>query len=353
MTLILHALIMLASFYLLAIVCDRYFVYSLDQIAQKLKMNSDMAGATLMAVGSSAPELFVSFIALFKPGNESIGAGTIVGSAIFNVLVIIGAAAMVRKAFIAWQPIVRDVLFYSLSIILLVVSFWDGKITLMEASLFLILYILYIFAVLKWRKIMPYKEESSDPTDFLDKGIKKESHNKNIISRALNGINIVMDFIFPNKKRYWLNFFLSIFFIAGLSWVLVESAVISAEILGIPAVIIGLTVLAAGTSIPDLISSVIVARQGRGGMAISNALGSNIFDILIGLGLPWAIITAGGRIVPVVTENLTNSIILLFATVIAILAFLIAKKWHIGKFAGVSLISLYIIYLAWNIWQVI
>ncbi len=64
MTLLLHALIMLASFYLLAVVCDRYFVYSLDQIAEKLKMNSDMAGATLMAVGSSAPELFVSFIAL-------------------------------------------------------------------------------------------------------------------------------------------------------------------------------------------------------------------------------------------------------------------------------------------------
>lgn len=64
MTLLLHALIMLASFYLLAVVCDRYFVYSLDQIAEKLKMNSDMAGATLMAAGSSAPELFVSFIAL-------------------------------------------------------------------------------------------------------------------------------------------------------------------------------------------------------------------------------------------------------------------------------------------------
>lgn len=292
-------------------------------------------------------------LSLFKPGNEAIGVGTIVGSAIFNILVIIGAAAMVRTAFIAWQPIIRDVLFYSLSIILLIFSFWDGNITFSESIMFLILYVIYVFAVLKWRKILPYKEETKEPEEILIEGLEKEEKRKSLLGKALNAIHTVLDFIFPNKKRYWLIFFMSILFIAALSWVLVESAVISAEILGIPAVIIGLTILAAGTSIPDLISSVIVARQKRGGMAISNAIGSNIFDILIGLGLPWAIVTVGGKMVPVVTENLNNSIILLFATVIAVLAFLIAKKWKIGRFAGISLISIYIIYLAWNVWQVL
>lgn len=353
MTLLLHALIMLASFYLLAVVCDRYFIISLDQIAEKLKMNSDMAGATLMAIGSSAPELFVSFIALTKPGNEALGAGTIVGSAIFNILVIIGAAAIVRTAFIAWQPIIRDVIFYSLSIILLIFSFWDGNITFFEAMMFLTLYVIYVFAVLNWRKILPYKEEQKEPEKIITEDLKKEKAGKNLLKKASAVIHVILDFIFPNKKRYWLSFFVSITFIAALSWVLVESAVISAEILGIPAVIIGLTILAAGTSIPDLVSSVIVAKQNRGGMAISNAIGSNIFDILIGLGLPWAIVTIGGKMVPVVTENLNSSIILLFATVVAVLSFLIAKKWKIGRFAGISLISLYIIYLAWNVFQVL
>lgn len=353
MTLLIYILIMLASFYLLAVVCDRYFVYSLDQISEKLKMNSDMAGATLMAIGSSAPELFVSFIALFQPGNEAIGAGTIVGSAIFNVLVIIGATALVKEAFIAWQPIIRDVIFYSLSIILLIYSFWDGHITFIESILFLSLYLVYILAVLKWRKILPYKEEVKEPEEVLIEGLGAEEKKKSLLYKALNKFHLLLDFIFPKKERYWLSFFVSILFIAGLSWVLVESAVIAAEILRIPAVIIGLTILAAGTSIPDLISSVIVAKQKRGGMAISNALGSNIFDILIGLGLPWAIFTIGGKVVPVVTENLNNSIILLFATVIAVLTFLIAKKWRIGRFAGISLITIYLLYLAWNIWQVI
>lgn len=348
-----YSLILLASFYLLALVCDRYFVQSLDKIAEKLKMNSDMAGATLMAVGSSAPELFVSIIALFKPGNESLGAGTIVGSALFNILVIIGASAMVRKAFIAWQPIIRDLSFYSLSIIWLIISFWDGKITLTESAIFLLLYVIYVFAVMKWKKIFPYKDEGKDPIEVAEEGLNKEEKKKSFIAFFLNGIKYILDFIFPKEKNYWLAFIMSIVSIAGLSWILVESAVNIAGILNIPAVIVGLTILAAGTSVPDLISSIIVARQGRGGMAISNAIGSNIFDILIGLGLPWAIVGLGGKIVPVVTENLNSSIILLFATVASVLFFLMAKKWRIGRFAGIGLISIYILYLAWTIIQVI
>lgn len=353
MSLILYSLGLLVSFYLLAVVCDRYFVLSLDKIAIRLKMNSDMAGATLMAIGSSAPELFVSFIALFKPGNEAMGAGTIVGSAIFNILVIIGASAMVRKAFIAWQPVIRDIIFYSLSIIILIYSFWDGKITLLESVAFLALYGLYIVAVLQWRKILPYKDDEKDPVKVLTEGEGEEIKIKSFFGRFLNSIHSVLDFIFPKQERYWLAFFVSIAFIAGLSWVLVESAVGISIILHIPAVIIGLTVLAAGTSIPDLMSSIIVARQGRGGMAISNAIGSNIFDILIGLGLPWLVVTIGGKIIPVANENLNSSIILLFATVVAVLGFLIAKKWHINKFAGFGLISIYVFYLLWNVFQVL
>lgn len=352
MALIFYLLSLLASFYLLAVVCDRYFVSSLDQIAKKLKMNSDMAGATLMAVGSSAPELFISFIALLKPGHEALGAGTIVGSALFNILVIIGASAMVRKAFIAWQPVIRDIIFYTLSIILLIWAFWDGRIVLLEALLFLTLYGAYVWAVLKWRKILPYKDKE-DNFKILEEAVKEEAEKKGFFAKVVIILYQCLDFIFPKTKNYRAIFFFSIAVVAGLSWVLVESAVAIATILNVPAVIIGLTILAAGTSIPDLLSSVIVARQERGGMAISNAIGSNIFDILIGLGLPWLIITAGGKILPVATENLNSSIILLFATVVAVLFFLIAKKWKIGKTAGFGLIGLYIMYLIWSILQAI
>ncbi len=178
MAIIFNVIALLLSFYVLAVVCERYFVDSLDTIAQKWKMNSDMAGATLMAIGSSAPELFVSLFALFKPGNESLGAGTIVGSALFNILVIIGASAMIKKAVIAWQPVVRDLIFYAMSILLLIFSFRDGIISMNEIIIFLVMYVIYIFAVVSWRKILPYKEESKEVIDELEKELKKEEKKK-------------------------------------------------------------------------------------------------------------------------------------------------------------------------------
>jgi Ca2+/Na+ antiporter len=99
-----------------------------------------------------------------------------------------------------------------------------------------------------------------------------------------------------------------------------------------------------------MISSVIVAKQGRGGMALSNAVGSNIFDILIGLGLPWAvIIMVRNTTVPVVTDDLFVSVILLFASVLVILAILVINNWTIGKKAGIFLVSLYLVFLMYVI----
>lgn len=353
MILFFYLLVLVLSFYLLAVICDRYFISSLDKIAERLKMNSDMAGATLMAAGSSAPELFVALIALFKPGNEAMGAGTIVGSAVFNILVIIGASAMVKRALISWQPVVRDLAFYSISIILLLVFFHDGNIGIGEALIFVGVYVVYVLAVLNWQKILPYKdnEKIEDLEEEEERSLPEKSGP---ISSLKLGVYKVMDFIFPKKENYWTVFILSVTMIAGLAYILVESAVIIAGILNIPSVIIGLTVLAIGTSIPDLVSSLIVAKQGRGGMAISNAIGSNIFDILIGLGLPWLlVIVVYGHNITVVTENLVSSVILLLATVVAILFLLIMRHWRLGKYSGLLLIGLYVAYLSWAVLQAI
>ncbi|MCG2698304.1 calcium/sodium antiporter [Candidatus Parcubacteria bacterium] len=340
-------LAMLISFYLLARVCDEYFVESLDKIAKKLKMSSDAAGATLMAIGSSAPELFVAAIALLKPGDHAaLGMGTIVGSALFNILVIVGAAAIVKKAVLSWQPVVRDMMFYSLSIIMLIVAFRDGQVDIKEAGMFIVLYLIYIIAVIKWRKILPYKDV--DVIKELEEKMKKSKENG--WKKIVQPLNFVLDKLFPSAEHYYSVFFISIAVIAGLSWVLVESAVAISHILRIPEVIIALTVLAAGTSIPDMISSIIVAKQGRGCMAISNAIGSNIFDILICLGLPWLIVLSfSGGTIGVSTENLLSSIILLFATVLVIFFLLLARKWKIGHRAGWFLIGLYVAYVVWAI----
>jgi len=348
-----YIVILLISFYLIARVADEYFVNSLDKISEKLKMSHDVAGATLMAVGSSAPELFVAIIALVKPGNhEAIGMGTIVGSALFNVLVIIGAAAIVRKAVLSWQPVIRDTFFYALSILMLIYAFRDGQIDFSESIIFVALYVIYIIMVMNWRKILPYKD--IDVIEDLGEDIEKSEKKK--WRKYLRPLDKILDLAFLKPKYFVFNFIMSIVIIAGLSWVLVESAIGVSEILHIPAAIIALTVLAAGTSIPDLLSSVIVAKQGRGCMAISNAIGSNIFDILFGLGVPWFIVltfSSSGASIPVSTENLLTSVMLLFATVIVIIFLLMARRWKLGNKAGYFLIGLYILYLIWAISRVV
>ena len=333
-------LILLGTFYLLAKIVDNHFVQSLEMISAKLKLSSDIAGATFMAIGSSAPELFVSFLALFRISNEmSIGAGTIVGSAIFNILVIIGASALFKRATLTWQPVIRDLTFYIFCILIVLTTFLDGQITILDALLYVGVYIIYLFSFKVWRKIFPYEIKS----DIDAPELYEESTNKNLFEKAL------AIFFFDLNKRpnlYLVNFLISVLLIGIATHFMVEAGVGVAHFFKLSPAVIGLTILAAGTSVPDLLASINVAKKGYGDMAVSNAVGSNVFDIGIGLGLPWVIILLiTGRNLPVDTENLYSSVVLLFATVIALLFLLIAKKWEIGRYAGVLLIASYVFYL--------
>ncbi len=331
-----YILILLACFILLARVVDLYFISSLDKISKDLRLSNDAAGATLMAVGSSAPELFVALFAVIKPGNHQvIGIGSIVGSAIFNLLVIVGAAAYVKKVKLTWQPMVRDLFFYTLSVALLVAFIWDGQLTINETAIFLGVYVLYVVAVVYWRKWLPYADMES--TEVED---PHGEHSK--ISRPVDKL---LHLIFPSEEKYYLVFAISIILIAALSYVLVEVAVASAHLLNIPEAIIALTVLAVGTSIPDLFSSVIVARQGRGDMAVSNAIGSNIFDILVGLGLPFLIVMVFSGGVIESGGDLISSALILSASVFLLIVMLLAMRWKVGKPTGIVLIGAYLFYV--------
>jgi len=357
---------LLLSFVLLAIICDEFFVPALEVIAEKWQLPEDVAGATLMAIGSSAPELCIAFIALVQGSSHGeVGAGTIVGSAIFNILVIIGASATFRVAKLTWQPVLRDLLFYSLSIGLLLYSFRDGLVTLSESISFVGLYLIYLGIVAVWKRWFPRND--ADPIDIVQAEGKPIERKNKVVAHLRGLLGLIIPDAAKRPRTAWVAFGLSISIIAILSYVMVESAVVAAEILGIPAALIALTIVAAGTSIPDLLSSMAVAKRGRGDMAISNAVGSNIFDILIGLGLPWLVVLTVQSIqqlfspqelpgvashlpiIAVSTENLLASIFLLFATVVTVFSLLFVRKWSIGPKVGWFLIALYFAYLGYNV----
>lgn len=356
MTLIIHLIVLGIAFYLLSFVSDKYFVSSLEKISEKMRLSSEVVGATFMAIWSSAPELFTSIFAIFaifwSGGNENIWAGTIVGSAIFNILVIIGLSLIFtpNKKKLHWQPIIRDLVFYSLTILTLILVFWDGKVVFWESGLFVVIYGIYIWVVSQWGKWLDYRIEEVELLE-QEKQKDKEEEKESQLNIFLEKI---FTFIIPNvKKYYWWTFVVSIILIGLLSHQMVESAVEVSLFLWISKTIIGLTVLAAGTSIPDAISSIIVAKNGKISMSFTNALGSNVFDILFGLGAVYFVyflIYGIDTHIAVDNHNLISSMILLLATVVVIFSVLVLKKRQTNKNIWYFLCILYLIYIWYTIY---
>lgn len=350
-------LAMLLIFYLLAVICDRYFIHALEIISKKLKLTEDVAWATFMAVWTSAPEFFTAVIAILT-ATKDVWAWTIIWSAIFNILIITGWSAMVLKSAksLNKKSFRRDSIVYFLSVLLLYITFKDWTITLYESLLYIWLYIIYVVILSKRRQITNNHaepvEEISDDLEKLQEEFEKKSW---IIWTVLKKVDSFFDFIFPNlHKKPWsyiISFALSIVFIILLSAWLVHSGVWFAEWLWVPQVIIALTILAWWTSVPDLLSSIIVAKKWKADMAVANAVGSNIFDILICLGLPWLIyILWTGESIVVPTAGLHESVLVILWIMVVMMFYMITANYKINKTYGIMLIGMYLAYLAYQIY---
>ncbi|XP_045145118.1 sodium/potassium/calcium exchanger 2 isoform X2 [Echinops telfairi] len=495
---VLHVIGMIYMFIALAIVCDEFFVPSLTVITEKLGISDDVAGATFMAAGGSAPELFTSLIGVFI-AHSNVGIGTIVGSAVFNILFVIGMCALFSREILnlTWWPLFRDVSFYIVDLIMLIIFFLDNVIMWWESLLLLSAYFAYVIfmkfnvQVEKWAKKMISrnkvvkvtapeaqakssttrdKDEQALPTkprlqrggssaslhnslmrnsifqlmihtldplaegrfrekaSILHKIAKKkcqgdENERQNGAANHVEKIElpnststeveltppsdasepvqngnlshsiepaeaqtteaveeeddqplslawptnprkqvtflIVLPIVFPlwitlpdvrkpsMKKFFPITFFGAISWIAVFSYLMVWWAHQVGETIGISEEIMGLTILAAGTSIPDLITSVIVARKGLGDMAVSSSVGSNIFDITVGLPLPWLLYTIIHRFQPVAVSSngLFCAIVLLFIMLLFVILSIALCKWRMNKVLGFIMFGLYFVFL--------
>ncbi|KAL5260676.1 hypothetical protein ACHWQZ_G010734 [Mnemiopsis leidyi] len=571
---ILHVFGMLYMFTALALICDEFFVPALEVIIDVLQISDDVAGATFMAAGGSAPEFFTSVIGVFISQSQ-VGVGTIIGSAVFNVLFVIGMCAVFSKELLTltWWPLFRDVTFYSIGLAILIGSFVDQKIKVYEAAILFLWYICYclfmkinepaekfvrrqlgrlpcigqpeekpkdgnidhslktIFNTDKTNGGKPscncqaaqkassesvdrngdteaLRENGKDdaavlipcnnpeclnskvtqfptlalcantldpvgnaddsrqdqPRDMTDdqatfndrvgelqrlQKIKPTPRSNRSFSRASlatlrehrfsrsalfinlppvnhtsgmggNNLNTLVEdtnkiacsvilitpcksiqeeaeekveedqesddeekeepldlswpdtcrarlfyiilapilfplaFSTPDVRRAKWRMFFPVTFVMSILWIAVFSYLmvwwtetLGRTIgLGTKPEIIGLTLIAAGTSVPDLITSVIVARKGLGDMAVSSSLGSNLFDICVGLPIPWLISLATGEEIKVDAQGMFCSVLMLFAMLIAIIVIIAICKWKMTKTLGLSMFMSYFVYLA-------
>lgn len=297
----------------------------------KLKIPSTVRGATFDAVSSSFPEFATAMIAvLIYKEFADVGVPTIAGSGIFNILIIPMASILAFKGVIALkvekENIYRDMFFYSLSVAILGISMYLGQFNFVTGIILVIVYVSYIAFLQKQTKAHQEKLANSDE--------EEEEFD---------------DLSYP-KIIFW------IVVTMACIWISVDAIIVSAgvvaDFLSIPKFITSVIIIAAATSIPDTFLSIKSAKRGDADGAIANAVGSNIFDICICLGLPMIV---GGGSIPVSFSQNSGVLFFLIGSMI-MTAFILLKKSGVKKsdagvmFIGYLTFIVYVIGLAVKWW---
>ncbi|CAG0941579.1 Inner membrane protein YrbG [Anaerolineae bacterium] len=234
-----------------------------SRLAFILGISPLVIGLTIVAFGTSSPEVAVSVQSALA-GQADISIGNVIGSNIFNVLFILGIASMIRQITIAGQLIRLDTpIMVGVSLLTYLLAAMDGSLSRLDGAILFGLLIAYIiFSLVK------SKEEGKDVQDEYGKeyAVKEPKSGKSITKNLLLvGAGLAM-------------------LVLGSNW-LVEAAVTFATMLGVSELVIGLTIIAAGTSLPEVATSIVAAIKGEGDISAGNVIGSNIFNLLGVLGL--------------------------------------------------------------------
>ncbi len=269
-------------------------------------------GLTIVAFGTSAPEMAVSVRAALT-NHPDIVIGTNIGSTVFNILFILGICAVVAPLVISQQLVWYDVPIMIGAHFLLLAMSLDGKITMLNASILLLCLICYtVYAIVKGREAKPVTDEYQAAFSVSKNGLKA------LIIGKQCGL-IVLGLIFC---------------VFGAGWLL-DSAVILARAMGVSELVIGMTIVAAGTSLPEVATSVVATIRGQRDIAVGNVVGSNIFNILGIVGVAGLIAPDGIAVAPSV---LRFDLPVAIATCIACLPIFFTghkiSRWEGGLFIG-------------------
>ncbi len=305
---IIFQILLLAVGFVMLIKGADWFVDGSSGIATKFGIPQLVIGLTIVAMGTSAPEAAVSISAAIK-GNADITIGNIVGSNILNILIILGLSSVIVPIAVASSTIKIETPFMLFITAVMLVLGLDAEISLIDGIIFLALFALYLGYLFRMAK----KDKNKEPEDENSKNMS--------VAKAI------------------------IFAIIGLALIVwgsnitVDAATAIAKAVGLSERFIGLTIVALGTSLPELFTSVTAARKGNADIAIGNIVGSNIFNILFVVGLSALIIP-----VPFAANFVFDSIIAFAAGVLLLLCCLWTKK--LKRWAGITMLLGYAAYFA-------
>lgn len=306
----LNILLLLVGFALLVKGAD-FFVDGSSSIARLLKIPSVVIGLTIVAMGTSSPEAAVSITASVQGSNE-IALGNVVGSNIFNLLAVVGMCALIKPFELDKTILKRDYPFNLIACVVMIIFMLIGRLVgILDGIMMLVLLIGYITFLV----VVALKNRTEG-----DENTKKKSPVISVIC-IIGGLAAIIfggDLVVDNAKS-------------------IASAV------GLSETFIGLTIVAIGTSLPELVTSIVASRKGENGLALGNVIGSNIFNILFILGLSSAISP-----ITVDTSAIINTIIMTVMTAIVFIVCVIRKK--LGRVEGAIMVASYIAYTGYLIY---
>ena len=289
-------------------------------VAERLRIPQLVIGLTIVAIGTSMPEFCVSLVSALK-GTADLAVGNVVGSNIFNSLLIVGITAMVAPMTILKSTVRLDIPFALLASVMLAAFCYDGELTRLDAGILFGLFLVFMFITLQHAKRGEKKEESEENEDAKER--EQAMPVWKMVALILVGLACL---------------------VLG-SNVFVDGATKVAAALGVSDAVIGLTVVAMGTSMPELATSVVAARKGNSGIAIGNVLGSNVFNILLVIGLT-------GVINPMHIQGITwGDLSMLILSMVLLLLFSYTK-YTIARWEGAVLTILFAGYMTWVVMNV-
>jgi len=314
-------LLLLIGFALLIIGAD-YFVKGASAISAILRVPPILVGLTIVSFGTSSPEATVSITAALN-GNDDVSLGNVVGSNLFNTLFVLGVTAFIAPIIVKSQTIRKEIPFSFLASITLLVlmadiflqDFSDNMLTRSDGIILLLIFAVFLYYIFELAR--------KSRNDFGEQPSKIEEKDKNWVKNGtfvLGGLAAIVfggDFVVKNSTEIALS-------------------------LGMSEALVGLTIVAVGTSLPELVTSAVAAWKKESEIALGNIIGSNIFNILFVLGASATISPIG------VNGSLFTDIVILIVFTIVVLIFALTH-FTIGKREGIFLAISYIVYMVYII----
>ena len=281
-------------------------------IASRFGVSQMVIGLTIVAMGTSMPELCVSMVSALK-GTPDLAVGNVVGSNTLNTLLIVGCSALVAPIMVKRSSVRRDIPFAVLASLLMLIFCLDGGIGRLDAALLFILFAVFMFVTVKYGK---------------NEGTETKTTEMAPLGKAALLLVVGLVCLILGSNLF------------------VDNASFVASTLGVSDAVIGLTIVAGGTSLPELATSMVSTKKGNSDIAIGNVIGSNVFNILMIIGVT-------GLVKPMHIKGITSLDLIVMLASMLLLWFFCRTTYKVKRWEGAVLAISYIAYIAWLIAQAV